>query len=227
VAAAVGDLPLAVEQAGSLLADTGMTADKYLRLPAERAHDVLDHEPGAIYPLSLAASWAVAFDRLASDDPAALDLLTLVAWCGPEPVPLPLLTDHPYALPDWLRPLTSDPLVLARCTGILHRRGIATVSPHGLQLHRGPGGAAARPQPRFGRHGGHRVLLLNHGVTTAGCGAKVPIRRGRADGFDGPLRGRCDLWCGCGPRNCGGCSGDRAEGSASSRTPRWQLAATY
>ena len=32
VAEAVGDLPLAVEQAGSLLADTGLTVDKYLRL---------------------------------------------------------------------------------------------------------------------------------------------------------------------------------------------------
>ena len=138
VAEAVGDLPLAVEQAGSLLADTGMAVDKYLRLLAERAQDVLDHDPGGTYPQSVAASWAVAFDRLASDDPAALDLLTLVAWCGPEPVPLTLLTDHPDALPDRLRPIGTDPLVLARCTGILHRRGMATVSPHGIQLHRVP-----------------------------------------------------------------------------------------
>jgi hypothetical protein len=138
VAEAVGDLPLAVEQAGSLLADTGMTVDKYLRLLAERAHDLLDHDPGGAYPQSLAASWAVAFDRLAADDPTALDLLTVVAWCGPEPVPLSLLTDHPGALPDQLRPLATDPLVLARCTAILHRRGMATVTPHGIQLHRIP-----------------------------------------------------------------------------------------
>jgi hypothetical protein len=138
VAAAVGDLPLAVEQAGSLLADTGMTADKYLRLLAERAQDVLDHDPGGAYPRSVAASWAVAFDRLAADDPTALDLLTVVAWCGPEPVPLTLLTDHPDALPERLRPIATDPLVLARCTAIAHRRGMATVSPHGIQLHRIP-----------------------------------------------------------------------------------------
>jgi hypothetical protein len=74
VADAVGDLPLAVEQAGSLLADTGMAADKYLRLLGERAQDVLDHDPGGGYPQSVAASWAVAFDRLAADDPTALDL---------------------------------------------------------------------------------------------------------------------------------------------------------
>jgi hypothetical protein len=50
VAAAVGDLPLAVEQAGSLLADTGLAVDRYLRLLAERAHDLLDHDPGGAYP---------------------------------------------------------------------------------------------------------------------------------------------------------------------------------
>src|SRR5512133_639827 len=138
VAVAVGDLPLAVEQAGSLLADTGLTVDKYLRLLAERAGEVLDHDPGGAYPRSVAASWAVAFDRLADDDPTALDLLTVVAWCGPEAVPLTLLTDHPGALPEQLRPIATDPLVLARCTGVVHRRGMATVSPHSIQLHRIP-----------------------------------------------------------------------------------------
>jgi hypothetical protein len=80
----------------------------------------------------------VAFDRVASDDPTALDLLTVVAWCGPEPVPLSLLTEHPDALPEKLQPIATDPLVLARCTAILHRRGMASVSPHGIQLHRIP-----------------------------------------------------------------------------------------
>ena len=134
-----GDLPLAVEQAGSLLADTGMAVGQ-VSAAAGRAGRTRcwTTTPAATYPLSVAASWAVAFDRLAADDPAALDLLTLVAWCGPEPVPLTLLTDHPDALPDRLRPIATDPLVLARCTAILHRRGMATVSPHGIQLHRVP-----------------------------------------------------------------------------------------
>jgi len=146
VAASVGDLPLAVEQAGSLLSDTGLTADKYLRLLAERAEDVLDHDQGGSYPRSVTASWAVAFDRLANDDPVALNLLTLIAWFGPEPVPLDLLTEHPDALPGHYRPLATDPLLLARCTAILHRRGMATVLPHSIQLHRVP---AALLRARF------------------------------------------------------------------------------
>src|SRR4029450_5847914 len=58
-------------------------------------------------------------------------------WC-PEPVLLALVPDHPDPLPDQLRPIATDPLVLARCTAILHRRGMATVSSHGIQLHRIP-----------------------------------------------------------------------------------------
>jgi hypothetical protein len=48
----------------------------------------------------------------------------VVAWCGPEPVALSLLTDHP----DRLRPVATDSLVLARGTTILHWRGMAMVS---------------------------------------------------------------------------------------------------
>ena len=54
----------------------------------------------------MAASWAVAFDRLAADDPAALQLLTLAAWLAPEPVPLSLITDHRDLLP---APLAASP----------------------------------------------------------------------------------------------------------------------
>jgi Tetratricopeptide repeat/Domain of unknown function (DUF4062)/NB-ARC domain len=138
VAEAIGDLPLAIEQAGSLLADTGMAVDRYLWLLSERAHDVLDHDPSGVYPQSVAASWALAFDRLAADAPIALDLLTVVAWCGPEPVPLTLFTDHADALPDQLQPIATDPLTLARCTKMLNRRGMATVATHSIQLHRIP-----------------------------------------------------------------------------------------
>ena len=186
VADAVGDLPLAVEQAGSLLADTGLAVDKYLLLLGERAQDVLDHDPGGVYPQSVAASWAVAFDRLAVDDPTALDLLTVVAWCGAEPVWLGLFAEHPDLLPERLRPLATDPLVVARCTAILHRRGMATVSPHGLQVHRVPAAllrARSQASEVPGRPGGRRRW--------SGCS-----RRPRPATFDTiRARGRCGNGC--------------------------------
>ena len=138
VAAAVGDLPLAVEQAGHLLGISGLSIDEYLGLVAEQAETVFDHDLHGRYPRSLTAAWAVAFDRVAAEAPRALDLLTLIAWLGPEPVPLFLLTEHADLLPDQLSDLARDPLARARCASLLARRGLATVAPHALQVHRVP-----------------------------------------------------------------------------------------
>ena len=74
----------------------------------------------------MTAAWAVAFDRLAAADPTALQLLTLIAWLGPEPVPLTLLTNHPEPLPPPLARAVADLLALTRHTTTLRRRGLAT-----------------------------------------------------------------------------------------------------
>ena len=80
----------------------------------------------------------MSFDRLAVDNPAALDLITLVAWFGPAPVPLDLLSRVPHLLPERLAQAVEDLLALAQCTQLLHRRAVAAVGPHSIQLHRVP-----------------------------------------------------------------------------------------
>jgi tetratricopeptide (TPR) repeat protein len=134
----VGDLPLAVDQAAGLLADTGMKVDEYLRLLAERAGAAFDHGSGGRPRRSVTASWQVAFDRLGADDPAALQLVTLLAWLAPEPVPRTLLTAHPDRLPEPLATAVADPLRLAAMTALLRRRSIARLAPDSVLLHRVP-----------------------------------------------------------------------------------------
>jgi hypothetical protein len=136
LAESLGDLPLAVDQASALLAETGMAVSVYLALLTERAHEVLAN---SAVPVSVAASWAVAFDRLASDNPAALQLLTLMAWLAPEPVPLTLLTEHTDQLPVALAEITADPLALARVISALRRHAMVRTPSDGLLLHRIPG----------------------------------------------------------------------------------------
>ena len=136
VAAAVDNLPLAVSQAGAYLAETGTAAQEYLRLLEARAADVLAHAAPGTYSVSLAASYQLAFDQLAVQEPAALELLTLAAYLAPEPIPFTLLTAQADRLPDRLAAAVGDPLAFAGLTRLIRRRGVARVEASSLQLHR-------------------------------------------------------------------------------------------
>lgn len=111
VAEALADLPLAVYQAAAFLAETSTSAGEYLQLLTSRAADVLTQGTPVGYPASLAASWQLAFDQLAREEPAGLDLLVLAAELTPEPIPYTLFTSHPTSCPNrWpLRRPTRSP----------------------------------------------------------------------------------------------------------------------
>jgi hypothetical protein len=80
VAEALGDLPLAVDQAAWLLDANGWSADAYLDLHAQRTGELLDrHEQTSGYPTSVAAAWTLSFEYLEQHHPAALLVLTFVA----------------------------------------------------------------------------------------------------------------------------------------------------
>jgi len=134
LAEALGDLPLAIAQAADLLAETAMPIQAYLTTLAEHAADLFtsDQFPAG-YPQPLAAAVTMAADRLAADDPAARQLLTLCAYFAPEPIPLDLFTGP---LPTEVAAVADSPLALARTAGRLTRYGLARTTPDGLQLHR-------------------------------------------------------------------------------------------
>ncbi len=101
-----------------------------------RAAELLADDAPTGYSVSLAASWHVAFDRLAADEPAALELLALCAQLAPEPIPFTLFTAHADALPGGLGAVVGDPLTFARLTRLLRTRSLARVEADSVQLHR-------------------------------------------------------------------------------------------
>ncbi|MGH3773625.1 MAG: FxSxx-COOH system tetratricopeptide repeat protein [Pseudonocardiaceae bacterium] len=136
VAAALGDLPLALAQAAAHLADTATPVQDYLTLLAERTKELLAQGTLATYPVSLAASTQIALDRLAAQSPAALVLLTLAAYLAPEPIPLTLFTTHAAQLPDSLGTVAGDPLAFTVLTQLLRQHGLSRVESATLELHR-------------------------------------------------------------------------------------------
>jgi tetratricopeptide (TPR) repeat protein len=91
VAAAVGDLPLALDQAGAWLAETGTPVDTYLAELEQQAERVLSLSQPANYPKPVGATWNVSIDRLKQRSPAAVRLLQLCAFFAAEPISLKLL----------------------------------------------------------------------------------------------------------------------------------------
>ncbi|MEH0975282.1 FxSxx-COOH system tetratricopeptide repeat protein [Micromonospora sp. CPCC 205546] len=86
VCAELGCLPLAVEQAGAYLAQTGVTAGDYLRLLAQHPADMYrDGEEGRAAEHTIARVWQVTLDALA-DDPLPGRLLRALAWYAPEAI---------------------------------------------------------------------------------------------------------------------------------------------
>jgi TIR domain len=114
IAAALGDLPLALEQAGAWLRESGMTITDYLHALRYRTQEILAEGKPNIYPAPVAATWTLAVDAL--DDQSAPWLLAVWAALGPEPIPTDLITratvaDLPTPLADLGDPLRSGQII--------------------------------------------------------------------------------------------------------------------
>ncbi len=136
IAQALGDLPLALAQAGAHLSDTAASVDDYLALLAKRTTELLTQGASATYPVSLAASVQIDLDRLGAQSPAALQLLTLTAYLAPEPIPLTLITTCTDQLPEPLGTTAGDPLAFTTLIRLLRQYGLVRVESATLTLHR-------------------------------------------------------------------------------------------
>ena len=119
-AAAVQDLPLALEHAASWYRETGRSAEEYLELmdtgfrslfPNKQFYPILSLgtdgpadeddpiEPDADYVKTVASAWLIASQTMASDQRnPAIKLLELLSFFAPTPVPLDLVRSVPTGL---------------------------------------------------------------------------------------------------------------------------------
>jgi tetratricopeptide (TPR) repeat protein len=129
----LGDLPLALEQAAALQAETGMSVDEYLRLLREQTRQVLAVNRSPEYPLSMTAAWKVSVAKLSEQLPQALELLRCCAFFGPEPIPRDLF--H-RGLGVRLDDLLNSPILLARVIAELGRFALLRIEGRNLVIHR-------------------------------------------------------------------------------------------
>ena len=139
VADAVGDLPLAVEQAAAWLAETATPTDEYLRQLTEQTTAVLGLSHPTSYPEPVAATWNISIGRLKERSPASVRLLQLCAFMAPEPISAHVLYSREMleALREW-DPTLQESLLLGRVVREIGRFALAKVDQisNSIQIHR-------------------------------------------------------------------------------------------
>jgi hypothetical protein len=139
LAEALGDLPLAVEQAASWRAQTGMPVVEYVDLLAKNSAELLRAGAPGEYELPVAAAWNVPLNRLKTDGRGALELLQVCAFFSPEPISRSLFTGVRGApVPDALAEAFGDPIKLNQAIREINRYSLAKIdhSRNTIQLHR-------------------------------------------------------------------------------------------
>ncbi|MEA2732594.1 MAG: hypothetical protein QOF70_7069, partial [Acetobacteraceae bacterium] len=114
LAEALGDLPLAIEQAAAWRAATGMAVGEYLELLKAKRPELLGITATSGYESSVAAVWTVSLDRLEQINPAALGLLEVAAFFAPEPIARSLFTTSRTTITSQLDDALRDPIKLGR-----------------------------------------------------------------------------------------------------------------
>lgn len=93
VVMAFDGFPLALDQAGAYMEETGCRCEDYLHLYQEHRQTLLARrgQPATPYPASVATAWVLAFQTLQARNPAAAELLCLCAFLSPDHIPEELI----------------------------------------------------------------------------------------------------------------------------------------
>ena len=141
LAAELGGLPLALEQAAAYMQATGTTLVRYLQLFRTRRADLLARGEATGHPADVAATLGLALSRLAEHAPAAAGLMRLLAFLAAEPVPLALLLAREedalllgLTVTAEVKPLLGDPVAAGDAITALRRYSLITWAGDGLVL---------------------------------------------------------------------------------------------
>jgi tetratricopeptide (TPR) repeat protein len=132
----LGHLPLALEQAGAMLAETGMPADEYLRLLKEHAGEIMNEGPPSGYPLSMTAAWKLSVDAVKRSRPQALEVLRCCAFFGPEPIPRDVFRRGVRETGTAVWEVLSNPIATASVMRELARYALITLDGNAVKVHR-------------------------------------------------------------------------------------------
>lgn len=111
VVIALDGFPLALDQAGAYIEETGCSFSDYLQLYERHRARLLARRgrQATNYPASVATTWLLSFQKVEQAHPAAAELLRLCASLSPDHIPEELLTQGAASWPLVLQEAVADP----------------------------------------------------------------------------------------------------------------------
>src|SRR5688572_17251066 len=153
---ALGDLPIALNQAAAVIEHSHISFAAYLasfeQLWAELLqHGIkLDQQPDAV-----AMTWELSIRQVQATAPSGMDLLNLCAYLAPQPIPRDFVARCEHRVPPQLRETMRDPALLESAIGTLRAYSMMEGDEHALTVH--PMVAAAARQ-RLDREAARRWI---------------------------------------------------------------------
>jgi tetratricopeptide (TPR) repeat protein len=137
LAQALGDLPLALEQAGATIEQTRISFSDYLtRYEGHWAELLRSGRTPGDYPDTIAMTWELAFREVSRDVPVAAALLNLCSFLAPMDIPRSLLNETAASLPRPLSGSVADPVALDALIARLHHYSLIEANDKTISLHR-------------------------------------------------------------------------------------------
>ena len=132
----LGDLPLALVQAGAMLAESGMPVNEYLQLLHEQVTEIMTEGRPAAYPRSVAAAWRLSVDSLRQKLPQAEELLRHLAFFAPGPIPKWVFRPSEQITGTRIGDLFADPILVAQAISGLGRFALIRIDGPNITVHR-------------------------------------------------------------------------------------------
>jgi tetratricopeptide (TPR) repeat protein len=128
LAEALGDLPLALEQAGAFVEASGETLAGYLHLFLTKQKDLLRERPGrAKDEATVATTWDISFGRVETESPAGAALMDLLAFFAPESIAKEVIRAGAEYLPSPLKEAAADEFEFDKAVAALRRYSLIEV----------------------------------------------------------------------------------------------------
>jgi hypothetical protein len=140
ISAQLGELPLALDQAGAYIEETGCGLSGYLDLYRSHAPELLRRRGllASDHPEPVTNTWALSFENIEKTNPAAAELLKFCSFLRPDAIPEELFREGAPELGPVLSPVASDALVLNDAIAVILKYSLLRRNPntHTIEIHR-------------------------------------------------------------------------------------------